>query len=131
MEVARNTNQRASVIFEQNIMQHILQTSTNDDIQVAPVAAAGAAAANEGVEEMAILTDDVEDLDKEALIDYIESLRSIVRDKEIVCNQYKEQQVVMMDHLAQTNENLFQFFKIRYKVPGEKKKKVKTSETLE
>jgi len=119
-EIARNTTQRGSVIFEQNIMQHIMQTNTEESIQIAPVAPAAA----EGVEEMAILTDDVEDLSKEELIDYIESLRSIVRDKEIVCNQYKEQQVVMMDHLAQTNENLFQFFKIRYKVPGEKKKKV-------
>jgi len=125
-EVMANTHARGSVIFEQNLMNLIMDTNTDDAaapaVKVSGVASEDNGYYQGGMEEDSLLTDEVENLDKENLIDFIEALRSMVRDKEIVCQQYKEQQIVMMDHLAQTNENLFHFFKIKYKVPGEKKK---------
>jgi len=120
-EVMANTHARGSVIFEQNLMNLIMDTNTDDAINFGSDGGADSYYQG-GMEEDTLLTDEVENLDKENLIDFIEALRSMVRDKEIVCQQYKEQQVVMMDHLAQTNENLFHFFKIKYKVPGQKKK---------
>jgi len=122
-EVMANTHARGSVIFEQNLMDLIMDTNTDDAVKVSGVASEDDGYYYQGgMEEDSLLTDDVENLDKENLIDFIEALRSMVRDKEIVCQQYKEQQIVMMDHLAETNENLFHFFKIKYKVPGQKKK---------
>jgi len=64
--------------------------------------------------------DDLEDDDREKLIEKIESLKTMLKEKDVICEQYKQAQIVMMDHLAETNEALFHFFKVRYRIPGQK-----------
>ena len=63
---------------------------------------------------------DLEDDNREKLIEKIESLKTMWKEKDVICDQYKQAQIVMMDHLAETNEALFHFFKVRYRIPGQK-----------
>ena len=55
------------------------------------------------------------------LIDMVENLQAMMAENKIILNQHKKTQGVMMEHLAETNENLFNFFKIRYKIDSDKK----------
>ncbi len=52
-------------------------------------------------------------MSKEDLIDKVEAMASIVREKEAICMNNKGAVNVMMEHLAETNENLFQFFRVK------------------
>merc|ERR550517_2242734 len=110
-QVQMRTMDRKSILFERNVVQHLglLPASEIAKLQ------------DSDEEEEDGNFDNLAELSKEQLLEKLEALKTIVQEKDVICDQYKQAQVVMMDHLAETNEGLFQFFKVRYKIPGAKK----------
>jgi len=134
-EIARRTKARNSIRFEANLAKHLYASLNNTpetprkeqsvtEIADQLMAEGDETEIIEGVEEDDVLNfEGLENHSNQELIDRLESLQSMLADRDVIIEQYKAQQVVMMDHLAETNENLYHFFKIKYKVPGEKKKR--------
>jgi len=145
-KIYHRTQNRNSIVFEQNIMKHlgILETAQFMDEEEE----AAGAGANITKKSAVITSDDIEDdefmfdedilsqnieetedfddlegLSVEELIEKIDSFKTILNDKDILIEQYKASQQIMMNHLSETNEAMFNFFKIRYKIPGQKQDK--------
>lgn len=120
---------RNSIRFEQSIISHIgispqiLNEAEEDLDEEEPSFEYNDDLMDNIPDEIIQNFDDLENDDCEKLIEKIEALKTLLKEKEVICEQYKAAQVVMMDHLAQTNEALFHFFKVRYKIPGEKKER--------
>jgi len=125
-QVYSRSRARNSIRFEQSVISHIgidpkmlNEEEESDDEEFAyNEDLLGNIAEEEGGEYQNF--DDLEGDDREKLIEKIESLKTMLKEKDVICEQYKQAQIVMMDHLAETNEALFHFFKVRYRIPGQK-----------
>jgi len=73
-------------------------------------------------EDEVLNLDGIEDLSKEELLERIEALVCVVREKEALNDTVKRQQEIIMGHLQTTHEQLFQFFKIKFKIKSSKRR---------